>query len=202
MRITIDARGLNETAEGLRQVKKQMPFALSKALNDTANAAQKDVRASLAQHFTLRRKAFIENTIYRKPGEDFATKRSFVAGLRVNPARDVLLKHEDGGAKTPISGRALAIPLSGTRRNKADIVTRSQRPNALRGKPGVFRVKDMLFKRTGKGARRKLLALFLFRRSVPIKPRLGFEATSERTIERQWVPIAENAIERALATMR
>ncbi len=193
----------------LQAIGRQAPYALSVALNNTANAVQSAVRDSLSDRFTLRRKTFVENTIYRQSGVDWATKTKPQATVRVRDTPDskgrvpdFLAQHEDGGTKTPRDGRSIAIPLPGARRNKGDIVTVANRPRALLAKKQAFRKDDLLLKRTGRGKRAKLTALFVFKRSVRIRPRLGMEATAERVVPDVWERIAGAAIDRALATAK
>ncbi len=186
----------------LQAIGRQAPFALATALNGVANAAQKGIRENMADKFAFRRRNFVESTIYRNKATDFATKSKFSATVRVHPERDVLAKHEAGGAKTPRSGNSIAIPSAAVRRNKADVIPRGQRPAALLGKKGVFRLGDVIYQSTGRGKRKRRTALYLLRRSVRIAPRLEFVKTAERTIAAQWVPIATAAIEKALQTAR
>lgn len=90
----------------------QLPRRVGFALNTTANAMQKGVRESLANSFTLRRAGFVRATIYRAPKEDFPDVKMgrLVAGVRINPDRDVLAKFEEGGEKRP-DGKRLAVPI-------------------------------------------------------------------------------------------
>lgn len=89
----------------------QLPFAYSLGLNKLVNAAQGAVKDSLAGKFTLRQPSFIQNTIYRQPGQDFATKTNLSATVRVDPKRNFLAKFEDGGLKHSRSGKDVAIPI-------------------------------------------------------------------------------------------
>jgi len=88
----------------------QIPFATSVAINNTLNDAQKAIRATLPQHFTLRRPEFIDRTIYIGQ-QDRARKDRLVGVVRVNPQRNFLAKFETDHEKTSRSGKALAIPI-------------------------------------------------------------------------------------------
>ena len=200
MKVTVS--GDTAVKQQLQQIGRQAPFALATALNATANSVQQAVRASLTAQFTLRRKTFVERTIYRQPGQDFATKSKFQAVVRVHPERDVLAQHEEGGTKGPREGRSIAIPTTNARRNKAEIVSQANRPRALIAKGTAFRRGDVLLKKSGRGKRAKLLTLFVFKRSVRLRPRLGMHETAQRVIPDVWEQHALNAIERAMATAR
>ncbi len=200
MKITV--KGDTAARRQLQAIGKQAPFALATALNNSANSVQQAVRHSLNDQFTLRRKTFIERTIFRQPGQDFASKTKFQAAVRVHPERDVLAPHEAGGVKAPRDGRSIAIPTSNARRNKADIVGTANRPRALLAKGAAFRRGDVLLKKAGRGKRSKLVALFVFKRSVRLRPRLGMDATAQRVVPEVWERHALQAVERAIATAR
>lgn len=187
--------------DALKAFEKQIPFAMSKALNDTANDAQKAIQDSLQQRFTLRRPDFIKRTIKRNR-EDFATKTKLEAVVRIDPTRDMLAKFEDGGTKTPRSGAAIAIPTENVRRTKAQIVSESQRPKWLiaTGKGISYGGKLLLKKGRGRGAR--LLVGYIFKKAVRIPRSLGFVATATTAVDRHWVRRAEDAVARTLQTLR
>lgn len=198
----ITVTGDDAVRKQLHEIGRQAPFALATALNGVANAAQKGIRENMADKFAFRRRNFVESTIYRNKSTDFATKTKLSATVRVHPERDFLAKHEEGGAKTPQSGNSIAIPSVAVRRNKADVIPRGQRPAALVGKKGVFRLGNVIYQSSGRGKRKRRTALYLLRRSVRIAPRLEFVQTAVRTITAQWVPIAMSAIDKALQTAR
>jgi hypothetical protein len=201
MRTDIVLVGDKELARSLREIGKQAPYALSLTLNRLANVAQQDVQNSLSTRFQLRRAQFVRNTIYRKPGEDTATKTRLEAGVRVDDRRDFLAKHETGGQKTSVDGGRVAVPI-GARRNKAEIITKANRPRAILNKKG-FRIKDDLIVQTvGRGKRAALKVWYKLVRSVPIRPRLEMAKTSQRAVDREWVRIASEAIEQAMRTAK
>lgn len=186
----------------LQAIGKQAPFALSVALNATANSVQSGVRENLNNRFTLRRKTFVERSIYRDRATDFATKTRPRAIVRVHPDREFLAQHEDGGTKRPRDGRSIAIPTTAARRTKTDIITTANRPRALLDTKNHFRFKDVLYKTTGRGKRQKLVAVFRFQRTARLRPRLGMAETADKVVPRVWEKHATDAIERALATAR
>lgn len=107
--LTVDVDNQSGIAGMIAGIRGQLPFAVSLGLNNIADVAQRAVQTALHGEFTLRHEAFIENTIYRKPGQDFATKTNLSATVRVDPTRDFLAKFEDGGDK--VGQHALAIPI-------------------------------------------------------------------------------------------
>jgi hypothetical protein len=138
---------------------KQLPFAAAKTLTTTAKGAQTEVLSKLGRKFTLRNNWFRPNTplgIKVKP----AKKTNLAAEVGTN--FDALEKFETGKDKTP-RGAHLAIPTGNVRRNKRQIIQRSQRPGALRGKRTFViptRSGPVLFQRKYKGKRSRVIALY------------------------------------------
>ncbi|MFN2316954.1 MAG: hypothetical protein ABR551_14220 [Gemmatimonadales bacterium] len=174
-----------EVEAALKAIPGKAHFGASMGLNRTANEIQDEIRGGLASRFTLRRADFVKKTIYRKPGEDFASKTNLKAAVRIHDDRNFLAKFEKGGRKTPISGKALAIPQGGVRRNKSDIVTKSQSVRSLIESGKAFVKGDAVFQRTGRGKKRRPILAYLFRRSVPIPASLGFEDVARRVADRR-----------------
>jgi len=207
----ITIRGNDEVRKALQDIGRQAPFALSLALNATANDAQSSIKASLDSRFTLRRKAFVESTIFRKRGEDFATKTKLQATIRTHPERDFLAQHEEGGRKAAVSGTNVAIPLEAVKPNASSIVPKRLRPSALRMNGQVRKVVTpsgtfLVRNRPGKGKGRmvgwRTEFLYKLKTSVPIRPRLQFRDTAEKAIDASFVRHAMAGIDRALGTAR
>jgi hypothetical protein len=223
LEVTMDKGPTIETT--LLGLGSQMPFIAAKTLNITANKSQDAIQAALPSEFNIRRKTFIENTIYRGRA-DFATKDNLVAAVRVNPARDFLAKFEDGGEKHSIDGVSLAVP-----------VQRMNVPNLIigRGDPrAVKKVMALIAEQGGKqigpfkrrGAKRAaqqsfflvhsrkgqtlvmqrdagtVRVLYAFEKSVPIKPQLHFEEIAMKRAVETFDESLTEAIEYAIATMR
>lgn len=208
----------------------QLPFAYSVAINLTVNSAQKAIQASLPNEFHLRHASFIEQTIYRKPGQDFATKTNLVGTVRVNPERNFLAKYELGGEKTSSSGKSLAVPI--VRLGAPNLIIQRSDPlnvkmlmasiNAGHGK--VFKVRKskggvkvttdanrvylaksakgtFIIQRTGPG-QRDTRVLYAFEKEVPIKDQLHFEDTAMAAALAAWDENWDAALQRAIDTMR
>lgn len=196
--VTVDQKAVTKALKGLES---QMPFAMSKALNDVANDAQRSIQDGLSQHFTLRRPEFIRKTIKRER-DDFATKTKLEAVVRIDPKRNMLAKFEDGGTKTPTTGKAIAIPTENVRRTKAQIIGQAQRPAWLIATGKGISYGGRLLLKKGRGRAARLLTGYVFKRSVRIPKSLGFVQTANTAVQRHWVQRAEAAVARALATLR
>lgn len=120
-----DQMGVAGYLSGLRG---QIPFITALSINDTTNQAQSAVQKTLPEEFTLRRESFIKESIYIGPN-DRATKDRLSGTVRVNPARNFVAKFEDGGQKTPIGGKALAVPV--LRATNKSLIIRQSDPLSL-----------------------------------------------------------------------
>lgn len=206
---------------------RQLPFAYSVALNDTVNVAQRAIQNSLPDDFTLRARSFIVNTIYRKPGQDFATKQNLVAAVRVNPDRNFLAKFEIGGEKRSLTGRDLTVPL--LRLEAPNIIIRRGDPLSAarllasitayggrivqpRVRAGVLRTKQIgtaflihstrgtyIVERTGPG-RDDIRWLYKLTPEVPIKAQLHFDDIAEKTALASFQANFDRAIDYAILT--
>jgi len=207
-RQVIEIRQSAEVTAALRNIGRQAPFALSLALNRTANEAQREIRRGLSA-FTLRRKEFIERTIYRGVG-DKATKASPFASVRVNPARDVLAQHEEGGQKTAKFGTNVAIPLPAVRQLAGSpVIPKRLRPQGLRMNEkvrkvvtpnGTFLVRNVAGKGRGRLNGWRTDFLYRLKPSVPLRPRLGFHRSAMKAINAHWSRLAFEAIDEAVTT--
>jgi hypothetical protein len=212
--------GLAEVAEN------QIPFALSRALNLTANNIQSAVIAQLGDRFTLPRPVFMSRLV-KIENRDRATKRklSVIVGIQ-GPRAEILAQHEDGGAKLP-SGRSLAVPVN-VRRNKYDIITRGNRPRGFaferqqlgtetgveiyRGRGRSFMVRypsgrGWIFKRVGRRGTGRWGELFTgtsvlyhLQPKVQLDARLGFKNTAEQVMRAKMNANFEIALEEAMRT--
>lgn len=193
--------GVDLAAQMFRDIGDQALFAQAQTLNGLANTTQAVVRDSLDEWATLRRPEFVRNTIYRKPVEDFATKARLQAGVRVHPERNFLAKFEAGGEKTGRDGHRIAIPID-VRRNKNEVVTAANRPRKLLTKKGVALADGVIVQRIKQGAARVTRLLYLLKDSVRIAPKLRMAEHAQDVARLDFVPIASEAIDRALSTAR
>ena len=192
MRFRVDSA---EVKAALEAMPGKAHFAASIGLNRTADEIQSEIRDGLDRRFTLRRSDFVKRTIYRKPREDFASKKNLMARVRIHDERDFLAKFEKGGRKKPLHGKALAIPQGGVRRNKSDIVPKGQSVRRLIESGKAFVKGDAVFQRTGRGKKRRLILAYLFRPSVPIPASLQFEVVARRVADQRLEANVAGAIE-------
>lgn len=211
MNNAITVKGFPEVSKALQEIGRQAPFAMSLALNNTANEAQRAIKDSLASRFTLRRKGFVENTIYRQKGVDFATKAKLQASIRVNPERNFLAQHEEGGSKGPMSGTNVAVPMPAVREAaKGEVIPKRLRPSGLRLNGQVRKVVTpqgtfLVRNRPGSGSGRlvgwRTEFLYKLKPSVPIRPRLQFRDTAVKTIDDSFVRHALLGVDQSIGRL-
>lgn len=203
----------SEAVQLLQTADRQLPFAISKALNETANEVQKAQRLEVQQHFTLRHPTFILNTIKIFPQER-ATKDRLTVVIRIDPDRDFLAKFEAGGEKRPLVGQFLAVPAAIA--SKHDIIPSSLRPKALQIQPhttsaGKIQLKGLqgtyiiesgrfsgLFQRKGGVSR----LLYAFKKEVPLPASLHFEDTANDVAKDVWEQNFAEAFNFAMETAK
>ena len=110
----------------------QIPYAASRALNDTALAGQEDQRQGMRARFRVKRPDFLDRSV-KIPR--FSTKRDAPLQITVmidpNPnSRGPLWdKFEPGGTKTATRGQSVAVPMAIAR---GGIVPDGMRPKQLK----------------------------------------------------------------------
>ena len=205
--IEMQMLGADEVAKVLEGLGRQIPYARELLLNRLANAAQAETRRGIEARFILRRKDFVLKTIYRKPGEDFATKTEGVAAVRVRDTPqgksvpDFLAKFEQGGDKRPRQGTNIAIPVN-ARRNKSDIVTTANRPQAILTRKNFQKSEHAITQRVTRGKNKGTRVWFVLKRRVRIPAMLGMALAAKRATERDFARLAAQAIDQALSTAR
>jgi Family of unknown function (DUF6441) len=215
---------LDELTRSLNRIQKeQLPFALSKGLNETAKEFQKRQREGMKHRFSIRRKSWVERSV--KIGrEDWATKKKLEAIVRIETPgdrsrSDILAQHEEGGEKRG-RGRTMSVPIMARPRGYGGgVVPKRLRPSNLNLRPwgSTGRVmrgdqrtilirtandRGVILQRTGKGKRTRLKVLYRLKGEVPLKPTLEFFRTARVVYDDSLVKNVRIALDRAVATRR
>lgn len=212
MRIKVD---VSEATKYLNSIAaKQLPFATSLAINETAKRVQEAQREEVKKHMKIRRPWVLQGVKIIA----WARKNMLSAIITIDAERDFLAKFEDGGMKRP-RGEHIAVPDS-VRRTKADIVSRGQRPKSfnfreagsgpeakiLKGNRRTFIIERPdgsggIYQRYGKGAN-AIRRLYSFTSDALIHPILHFHDTAKRVVPQVFATEFRKAFERAMATAR
>lgn len=189
------------------RIVKNINFGVAMGLTETAKQGQAAVHGALKGTFTLRGSWFKQGNKYGikvKP----AKREDLTAEVRTNA--DWLELHEKGGMKTP-RGQNLAIPTKNVRRNKKDIITKGNRPKALRNKNTFVmqtsrgKVLFQRFKRkigTYKGEPTKLRALYNLQPRARIKRASTFFVPIGKVVRRRLDANIAAGVKKAFATMK
>lgn len=171
--------------------KKQIPFATSQALNDSAFEARKDLQIEVARQldrptpFTV--KAFqVERSTKRR-----LKALVFVEGKRAYLENVIFGLNRTGNIGVPVNKRLNKygnIPGKKT----GYIKKGNQFIATIRGVRGVWQ------REKGRG----LTLLVRFHDSVKHKERFGFENVVFRTVKRSFFPFYQRRLSRAVATMK
>jgi hypothetical protein len=146
--------------------RRQIPFALARATNDTGTDFQNAMRTGISRRFVLRQPQFILDSVKIQRG-DWATSKGFKAGggkftTIVSMGAEgsghknsgILTKFEDGGDRVSDDpDRPIAIPTAALRGSFAELPPRSMYPKNLRliSRRGVDSVMPANVHRTKRG---------------------------------------------------
>ncbi len=214
-RIDVDTNAA-EVARSLRFLfRDQIPFATSKAINDTAKGIQAEQRKGMKKRFTIRRAYVLQGVKINK----FSKKRDLEAIIEIDPTRAFLFKFEEGGTTRP-RGTRFAVP-DEVRRGKTGVVSRVMRPSRLefkrwgsgpraevhRGKRRTFMVRTPdgqggVFQRFGRRKSTKLRMLFSFTPKAEIEPTLEFELTAQTVFQETFTRNFEQSFDRAVRSAK
>lgn len=183
-------------------VVKQVTFALAQTLTGVVKEAQGVAISDIESTFTVRNN-------WDRPSNAMgikalpATKTDLSAALVTRA--DWLIPHEDGEDKVP-EGRSLAIPSKNVRRTKRDIIGRSQRPKALRGKRDVLlplRGGGLgLFQRKGRKANSRLVFLYTLAKRARIRKQPTVVEPTVNVVEKKFDKLFYENLKKALRSAR
>lgn len=154
--------------------KRQIPFATSQALNDTAFAVRKEiVERTYPDSFTVRNSRFA-SAMFRV-GK--ASKRNLVATVSDVLGRDYMVNQAKGGIKRP-RGRNIAIPSREIKRTGTGKVPKAKQPrNLLNGKGYRTTLRSgqpVIAEKTGRGSAKRQRILYLLEPTARIPKRFPF----------------------------
>lgn len=106
--VVVDFAPLTQRLSTLQE--RQLPYATSRALNETAKQVQLGVRTGMQQRFHIRRPWVLQQIKIEK--EAFSTKKNLKSVvIGTSPEGKFLDKFEQGGVKKPYQGGHLAVPV-------------------------------------------------------------------------------------------
>ena len=193
--VKINTRQLQRFLEELTV--RELPFAMSMAMNRAARDSLDYVRREVPKRFTIR-SAGVLRGFRVQPSHKSQWPRLQVA---LGTVDSFWVLQQFGGVKKPKSGRHLAIPTRLTRRTKSGKISKAQRPRALIA-AGKARVAEGSVRKARTTKRDRRTMLFLLRRQARIKPRLQLDQLVHDSFPRFFPRNFGRAFEHAKKTSR
>lgn len=173
--------------------KQQVPYATSRAINDTAVDGQEAVQAAIPHIFKNLKRWWL-----RQQPTGIKVKFSNKANLhaQVHTSAYFAEIQSEGGTKRPQSARNLAIP--------TDAVPKKYRTShgareMSNDKKNIFRTPKGVFKRTGK---KKITLMWSFSPTAMIKKRFDFNGIIEKVIKRRFEKHFFTRLQQALSSSK
>ena len=197
IRFDVDTRDVDRMLRWTATLQGQLPYATSRALNDTAKQVAADLNASTTRYFD-------KPTPFTQRGyrvSQFSSKTSPVAELDLKPIqRDYLLPSIRGGIRPQrkseqklsarFGGLKAWAPGLDSRRNQYGNITKAAAIAALRGNASTFLLQQQrgrlvpgVYQRVGKGKVKNLLG---FGELPSISRRWPVQQLGEQSIARHW----------------
>jgi hypothetical protein len=198
--LKVDIQGLEATARNVLNLEKQVRFAAALALTRTAKEVQRAEIAHIRDVFTVRGSWLREGGRFGV-GVVPATKDTLEAV--VESRAPWLEDHEAGTTRAP-KGSHFAIAQPDVRRTRTQLISRAQRPRALKK---AFRIETkrgvpLLLQRIGRGARSAVRVMYQLTGRAKIERRMKFEEVGKAAAGRTWKRAFDDAIRQAIRTAR
>ena len=193
--IKIDASEFERKTADMGAAFDQMPFAMSRALNDAVTETRQHfIDITWPSHVTMRNASFLGWALKM----EFSTKDNLtVAIYDQSENRGRLAMHADGGTKLPHSGH-LAIPTDAVKLG-ASGVRANMKPMALANKV----VKgNGIYQWQGRGKNRRLVLMYVLATSAKIKPTVPFREDFNTVMRASMTASFPRRMMEAMATRR
>lgn len=174
--IKLDIRDFEVMTERMGAAADQIPFALSRALNDAANDTYEHlIEETWPKAVTVRNSNFLRHFLKTK----YSSKYDLTVEIYDSSPdqRGHLALHAEGGIKTG-KGAHLAIPTQNVDRGSAGVY-KNERPSNL---PGKVVKGNAIYQQTGRGKNRKLKLMYLLVRQANQPADVPFEQDFRQTM--------------------
>lgn len=180
--------------------KKQVPYAVSKAINESLLFAQGQIRRELPEHFKIR-----SNWVAKGIKVTFANKRTLTGTIFT---KDEFMARQELGGDKPRQGKEQAIPFAVRGEYGGDQKTLQSRwPGQLVGKDKAFEIRTenrigLVLRSKGRGKRKNELLYMLLGKTVKVKPRWNFRARVTQVVNQIFPMVFKSELAKAISTAR
>lgn len=199
VKLTVKADVKKLTRSLSRMQHKQIPFATSKALNDTAFDARKDLMIKTVSHIDRPTPFTKKGFLVKK-----STKRNLTAQVFIKDSVYKYLKWIiEGGTRTS-PGKGTGVPTRNTNLNQYGNI-RGRRQGLAKGKNQfIATIKGIsgVWKRTGGKRSKGVKLMVVFEKSVSYRKTFPFVKLVDKTVKRRFTKNFERSMRKALATAR
>jgi len=180
--------------------RRQVPFAISRALNATAFDAQRAVKKNLHKTFTLRSKWTERGVRVIR-----SNKQKLVAVVLMGKGREYMGLHEFGGTRRA-ANKHIAIPEK-IRRTKRSKISKARRPRSVLNRANTFKIEagqeshlpPGIYQRMARG---RLKMLYAFETSTTYKKVFNFDKTIEGVTNNRFDKHFTKFLAQAMRTAR
>jgi hypothetical protein len=177
MELNIDISEFENAAIRLGAFTDQVPFALSRALNDAAFSAREKLTTDTWPNNIVQRDRKFLTAALRL---ELSNKTNLTVSYYDVLHRGQLNRHADGGTKRPKSGH-IAVPIDPIIKRGASGVKGRYKPSAL---TRSYRIGDKIFQRVGKGKNSRSRLMYVLKSSAQIKKAVPFREDFAETVLR------------------
>ena len=189
------------TKKLIKDLRRQVPFAASKALNSVAFDIQRELKKQTPKYVDRPQPFTIKGIVVQK-----SHKKDLEALIEFKRDRakymDFLIA---GGTRKAFAGRALAVPTANAKPNKYGNQPRHRlakflaQPNKyFSGVPKGSNVAPGVFKRVQRN--HKLVKMFSWETSTKYKPQFPFDEIAEKKFAKLWKPALLKELNEAIRT--
>lgn len=180
---------------------RQIPFATAKALTKTAFDARAAEVVDMPKRLKIRNRALPRVSLMVEKARKSDTP-SPTASVGIKSDFRFLADHETGNVRRSIKGGRLAIPTKVIRRTARGKIPKSQTPRRVAQRKNVREVDELLVRKSSKRRRDRRDVLYLLRRRVRIRKRLGMLDTVGRSVGSGYQANFESAFRVAIQTAK
>ena len=198
--LTTNASAVQKAMQGFS---KQLPFAMSQALNATAFDVRKQiVDRTYPKSFNVKNKRFA-SAMFRV---EKATKRKLSAAVFDRLGKDYMAMQAEGGIKTP-RGNNIAIPGRRNTRTATGKIPRARQPRQLLNNGKAYKTtlrggQKAIVQPQGRGKNKSLKVMYVLEQTARIPKRFDFYEDANMIGKRNFDKNFSKAFARAKATAR